>query len=255
METAFFADVEVEQTELSTGAFIGLPVRYLEWSAMMAHFPAPAAALRELLPSEKLKPAELVPGTGIVSLAAMEYRRIADVEPYSEFGIMVPVLYEPSRNVPGLPLLMPDRFERFGLYVHHLPVTTEEARVFGVELWGYPKFIAEIGFEETDRVRRCRLRADGTSIATLEVAKSATRTRPMDLFSYTVKDGRLLYTRIQAQGEMSTVRLRGGACCDLGDHPIAEELRALGMRRTAVERLYAPQVQSLLHAATAHLPL
>ena len=255
MESTFFAGVSVEETELSTGARIGLPVRYYEWSAMMAHFPAPAAAIRELLPSDRLKPAELVPGTGIVSLAAMEYRRIADVEPYNEFGIMVPVLYEPARNIPGLPLLVPDRFGRFGLYVHHLPVTTEEARVFGVEIWGYPKFLAEISFEETDRVRRCRLRADGKSIATLEVRKSATKAGAMDLFSYTVKDGQLLHTRIQAQGELSTARFRGGASCDLGDHPIAEELRALGMRRTAVERLYAPQIQSMLHPAAARLPL
>lgn len=255
METAFFDGVEVEQTELSTGTFIGLPVRYLEWSAMMAHFPAPTAAIRRLLPTDRLKPAELVPGTGIVSLAAMEYRRIADVEPYNEFGIMVPVLYEPARNVPGLPLLMPDRFERFGLYVHHLPVTTEEARVFGVELWGYPKFVAEIGFEETGRARRCRLSCDGKAIATLEVAKSATRARPMNLFSYTVKDGQLLRTRIQAEGQMSSARFRGGASCDLGDHPVAEELRDLGMRRTAVERLYAPQVQSMLHRASVRMPL
>ena len=255
METTFFAGVGVEETELSTGARIGLPVRYYEWSAMMAHFPAPTAALRRLLPGDRLKPSELVPGTSVVSLAAMEYRRIADVQPYNEFGIMVPVLYEPSRNVPALPLLAPDRFRRFGLYVHHLPVTTEEARVFGIEIWGYPKFLAEIGFEETDRVRRCRLRADGETILTLEVAKSATRARPLDLYSYTVKDGQLLHTRVQAEGQVSVVRLRGGACCDLGEHPVAEELRALRMSRTAVERLYAPQVQSMLHAAAERLPL
>ncbi|HJW75189.1 MAG TPA: acetoacetate decarboxylase family protein [Thermoleophilia bacterium] len=59
------------------------------------------------------------------------------LEPYNEFGIMVPVLYEPARNVPGLPRLMPDRFDRFGLYVHHLPVTTEEARVVSRDHQGF----------------------------------------------------------------------------------------------------------------------
>lgn len=255
METTFFAGAGVEETELSTGARIGLPVRYYEWSALMAHFPAPTAALRGLLPSGRLRPAELIPGTGVVSLAAMEYRRIADVQPYNEFGIMVPVLYESSRNVPVLPLLAPQRFRGFGLYVHHLPVTTEEARIFGIEIWGYPKFLAEIDFEETDRVRRCRLQADGKSILTLEVAKTATRARPLDLYSYTVKDGQLLHTRVQAEGQVGITRFRGGARCDLGDHPVAEELRALRMGGTAVERLYAPQVQSMLHAAAERLPL
>ena len=255
METAFFDGVPVEDRELSTGARIGLPVRYYEWSGIMAHFPAPAAALRKLLPTSRLRPAELFPGIGILTMAAMEYRRIADVEPYNEFGIMVPVLYEPRLPVPGLPLLAPDRFKRFGLYVHHLPVTTQAAYDFGVEIWGYPKFVAEISFEETERVRRCRLRADGKQIATLEVVKSTTAGRTLDLFSYTVKDGQLLHTRIEAQGQMASARFRGGGACDLGDHPIAEELRAVGMRRTAVERLYAPHVQSLLHLAARRLAL
>ncbi len=255
MESTFFAGVRTEETKLSTGKVIGLPVRYYDWSAIMAHFPAPAGALRALLPSDRLKPAELVPGTGVVSLAAMEYRRIADVEPYNEFGIMVPVLYEPSFTVPALPLLFQHRFERLGLYVHHLPVTTQEALDFGVEIWGYPKFIADISFQDTERVRRCRLRHDGKDIATLEVVKSATADRPLDLRSYTVKGGLLLRTPIQARGQVSIVRLRAGASCDLGDHPIAEELRALGMSRTAVERLYAPQVESMLHQAVARLPL
>jgi hypothetical protein len=255
METAFFDGVPVEEKELSTGARIGLPVRYYEWSGVMAHFPAPAAALRRLLPTSRLRPAELFPGTGIVTMAAMEYRRIADVEPYSEFGIMVPVLYDPRLRVPGLPVFAPHRFKRFGLYVHHLPVTTQAAYDFGVEIWGYPKFVAEISFEETERVRRCRLRADGKQIATLEVVKSRTAARALDLFSYTIKDGRLLHTRVEAQGQMASARFRGGAYCDLGDHPIAEELRGVGMGRSAVERLYAPHVQSLLHPAAMRLAL
>ena len=56
----------------------------------MAHFPVPAGAVRTLLPTNKLKPALLMPGTALLSLAAMEYRQIADVAPYNEFAIMVP---------------------------------------------------------------------------------------------------------------------------------------------------------------------
>ena len=255
MDQTFFAGAGREEVGLSTGARVGLPVRYYEWSAIMAHFPAPAAAVRRLLPTDKLKPAELVPGTAILSMVAMEYRRIADVEPYNEFGIMVPVLYEPTVTVPGLPLLFPDWFKRFGLYVHHLPVTTQAAYDFGVEIWGYPKIVAEISFEDAVHVRRCRLRAEGKDIVTLEVERVATRERPLNYFSYTVKDGQLLKTLIQAQGQVGIARFSGGASYTLGDHSMAEELRALGMGRTAVERLYAPQVQSMLHAASERLPL
>ncbi len=255
MEETFFSGATIEQVTLSTGVRIGLPVRYYEWSAIMAHFPTPVAPVRKLLPTERLKPAQLVPGTAILSMVAMEYRRIADVAPYNEFGIMVPVLYEPSLNIPGLPLLFPHWFRHFGLYVHHLPVTTQAAYDFGVEIWGYPKIVAEICFEDAGRMRRCRLRADGKDVVTLEVVKLPTRARSMDFYSYTIKDGRLLRTRIQTQGQFGVARFRGGASYTLGDHPIAEELRALGMGKTAVECLWAPNVQSMLHPAGERLSL
>jgi hypothetical protein len=232
-----------------------LPVRFYDWSAIMAHFPVPADAVRSLLPSDRLRPAELFPGMGILSMAAMEYRRIDGIEPYNEFGIMVPVLYEPPLTIPGLPLLMPGVFKRFGLYVHHLPVTTQLALDYGVEIWGYPKFVADISFQNTGHGRRCTVSAEGKHIVTLEVAEAPVRMRRLDLYSYTVKDGELLRTRIQARGKLRTRRFRGGASFRLGDHPIAEELRSLGLRETAIERLYAPQVQSMLHSASARLPL
>lgn len=255
MEEIFFAGVNIEQVELSTGVRIGLPVRYYDWSAIMAHFPVPAAAVRKLLPTNKLKPAQLVPGTAILSLVAMEYRQIADVDPYNEFGIMVPVLYEPTVNIPGLPLLFPHWFKRFGLYIHHLPVTTQAAYDFGVEIWGYPKIVAEIRFEDVGQLRRCQLRAEGKDILALEVKKFDTRAKPMNLYSYTVKNGQLLRTLIQTQGQFGIARFRGGASYTLGDHPIADELQALGMGKKAVECLWAPQVQSMLHPASERLPL
>lgn len=255
MEETFFSGVKIEQVDLSTGARIGLPVRYFDWTAIMAHFPVPVVTVQKLLPTEKLKPARLAPGTAILSLVAMEYRRIADVAPYNEFGIMVPALYAPAVILPGLPLLFPHWFKRFGLYVHHLPVTTQEAYDFGVEIWGYPKIVAEINFEDTDQVRRCRLRAEGKDILTLEAPKLATRARPMNFYSYTVKNGQLLRTLIQTRGQFGIARFRGCASYTLGDHPIAGELRALGIGKKAVECLYATQVQSMLHPASKRLPL
>jgi len=98
--------------------------------------------------------------------------------------------------------------------------------------------------------RRCQLRAEGEDIGTLEVEKTATKARTINYRTYTVKDGHLLKTLIQAQWQFGIARFRGGASYALGDHPIAEDLRALGMGETAVVRLYAPQVQSMLHPAS-----
>src|ERR1035441_3540784 len=164
MDEAFFADVRLEQVELSSGLRIELPIRYQDWSAIMAHFPVPEAAVRKLLPSSRLKPVLFVPGTAILSMVAMEYRQIIGLAPYNEFGIMVPVLYEPKVSIPGFPLLFPHWFKKAGLYVHHLPVTTQAAYELGIEVWGYPKIVAEIVFEDIGQARRCRLRAEGKDI-------------------------------------------------------------------------------------------
>jgi hypothetical protein len=255
MEKDFFAGVKIQDFKLSNGTHIGLPVRYYEWIAMMASFPAPIGKVRGMLPSKKLKPARLRPNTAVVSLMAMEYRRIADVEPYNEFAIMIPVLYDPKVNISGLPLLFPNRFSRFGFYVHHLPVTTQEAYIFGVEIWGYPKFVADISFEENDESRRCHLSAKGQDILTLDVKKLRMCRRYVDLYTYTVKNSELLRTPIQAHGNYGMVRFRGGASFKLGTHPIAEELRSLSMRETAVECRYATHLQSLLFPAQARFPI
>jgi hypothetical protein len=232
-----------------------MPVRYLDWSAIMAHFPAPAANVRKLLPSDRLKPALLAPGTGILSLVAMEYRRISDVAAYNEVGVMIPVMYDPPVNMPGLPLLFPERFRRFGLYVHHLPVTTQEAYDFGVELWGYPKFLSEITFENGSRHRACTLRADGQDVLSFQVDALPTRPRDMDFYTYTVRDGQLLHTRVQTRGQYGIARFRGGASFTLGDHAIADELRSLEISAKPVEVYSIPSLQSMLHAAGRRLPL
>ena len=260
MNENFFSEATSEEAVLSTGVRIRLPVRYYDWSWMGALFSAPAEKVQQLLPSEKLKPLLLMPGSAMVAFAAFEYRKIADVEPYNEFAIAVPVQYEPAVNVPGLPLvfhplLSPQRYRKVGMYVLHLPVTTPAARDFGVEIWGYPKIVAEIGFEERGNMRRCRLRAEGKDIVILEIAKSATKARSLSFATYSVKNGQLLRTMVQTQGHYSIPRLPGGASWTLGDHPIAAGLKALGMGKTAASRFYAPQLQSLLHPASELLPL
>jgi Acetoacetate decarboxylase (ADC) len=259
MDKNFFSEVNIEDVALSTGGHIGLPVRYYDWSWMNALFPAPAEKVQRLLPSIKLRPVLPMPGIAMVALTAMEYRKIADVAPYNEFSIGVPVQFEPTFNIPGLPLffhplLSPQRYRKFGIYVHHLPVTTQAARDFGVEIWGYPKFIAEISFEDVGEMRRCRLQADGKNIVTLEIRRLATQDRSISLYTYTVKNGKILRTLVQSKGEYGITRFPGGASYTLGDHPIADELKALGMGKTALGRFFAPQVQSLLHAASERLP-
>lgn len=254
MDKGFFAGVETKEYVSSTGERVELPVRYLDFSAMIGAFTASADKLRGLLPSRKLKPALFTPGKGVIAFSAFEHRELVDIPAYNEFGISIPVVYEPRVNIPGLSLLAPQWFKTYGLYVHHLPVTTELARDGGIEIWGFPKFLAEITFEETGDSLRCRLRAEGKDIIALEGEKLATKPRSVEWPTYTVKGDELLKTRTQVQGEMGISMLRGGVTYTLGDHPIAHELRSLDLGDKAVQYIYAPRLQSLLYPGEQRLP-
>jgi hypothetical protein len=239
VEENIFPGVKFEDVEVS-GRRFRFPVHYYDFPRISGVFPASAVKVWGMLPSTRLMPVQPKPGMAVVSMTAFEYRNVAGLAPYNEFSISVAVLYEK-----GLP----------GLYVVHLPVTTEEARVAGVEVYGYPKFIAEITFEESAEARRCRVRADGKDIVTLEVKKIVAEAQSIDYYTYTVKDKQLLRTLLQFKGQWGTSRVPGGASHILGDHPIAKQLGDLGLGATSLESTYSPRQQALLHLPGERLPL
>jgi hypothetical protein len=260
MDKTSFNSAKIKAIELSTKAKITLPIRYFDSSCMQALFSAPAFKVRQLLPSKKLKPLLLSPGKALVSLMAMEYPKVTDIKPYNEFMIGIPVQYEPRINFPGQlllfhPLIAPKWYRKFGVYIHHLPVTTQESVIVGTEIWGFPKIKADISFEDIGQMHRCRLMIEGKNIVTLEVKKITTKVRSIDLYSYTMKDDQLFYTRMQTQGQYGISKSFGGASYTLGDGSIAEELKNLEIRKTAFGCFYATDLQNMLHATSEHLQL
>jgi hypothetical protein len=51
-----------------------------------------------------------------------------------------------------------------------------------------------------------------------------------------VKDNQLLRALVQVQGQNGTSTIRGEARYALGDHPVAEKVRALEIDRTSIAR-------------------
>ena len=58
-------------------------------------------------------------------------------------------------------------------------MTTEEARLGGVEIYGYPKFVADIDLKKAGDAFRCCVRAEEERIVTLQVS-----TLPTQLLSW-----------------------------------------------------------------------
>ena len=245
--------IPVEEYEVTVGGrmrVVELPQRYYDWSFTMAHFPAPTRRVRELLPDDRLVAVELVPGIAVVSLAAFEYRRMATLQPYNEVAVMVPVRYEPDRNIPLLPMLWPDRFD-VGFWVHHLPVTTQEACDVGIGVWGLPKVVADdITFRDVGWMRRCELREDGEHVLTLSAMMGETRYEARPYYAFSVLDGELLKTLVDTRGQYYTWYVPGRASFSLGRHEVSEALRELEVENLAIAGLFAFTAKSRLHPGT-----
>jgi len=258
MYDEFFKGVKNEQYELSSGMRAELPIEYYDLTWINAAFPAPASKVEKILPSGKLKPLLLFPGIALVQIGAYEYKDIRGLAPYNELAISIPVQYEPKKNYPGMmllhfPLYSPGSYSRFGSYVHKLPVTTQEACEGGVEIWGFPKTVADIIFDDEGIYCRCTLRSSGKDVISLKFKKMRTSFRRLEMHCFTIKDDKLLRTPIQMQGEFCITRMPGGATLELGEGSIADELRTLGLGRTAMGRIYATRSQCMLHAGNESL--
>jgi hypothetical protein len=255
----FFAGVEptpVRVVHEGRQYELALPLRYHDWTLMFANFPAPTRRVREVLPSPKLVPVEIVPGLSVVTLVAFAHKQVDGLAPYNEIAVMMPVRCQPRWNVPLLPLLFPQRFPDLGFWVEHLPVTTVEACDAGIALWGFPKVVHEITFEERDGVRRCRWSDGGTEIMVFEMrVPSRFTSRRIDFVAYPRQAGTLGRTLFQTKAPYFETRWPGGATFRLGDGEIARRLRRLGMWRFAIGRLFAPSGLSMLHGPSERIPV
>ena len=240
----------IVQWEMSwQGRAVKLPVFYYDNTAFTAIFTARTDRLRRLLPHPDLRPIELYPGTGMLAFTCFEYRR-TDIEPYNELSIAVLATLG-SRTLPGVSLLAHVARRCFHAFVWKLPVTTEIARVGGVDLYGYPKFIAGIDFERPPGAIACHLSEDQRPILSLRGPTLPTSRGKLTRYvTYSIKNGIPLVANVITDPlEYAESFTGAGATLELhGDHPIAAELREVGLGSRPVLYQYAPRTQAILFA-------
>ena len=236
------------------GREVRLPVHVRDCRSIFAAFPVPAAAAQALIDSNGptgLDAAVLWPGRALCVICAIDYRD-SDLGAYHEVGINI--LARERSGASGLFSSLRDALKsRLGLYVHYLPVTATFTRDAGVALWGYPKVKNEIDLREDEKTTTATLRADGQHILTLTVKTGGRRSAkrvPMPSWSFTGGTLRRIPSHLTAEH----LGLRfGGADLQLGDHPIATQLRSLGLPRPAFMTISA-KLETLFHAAEPVLP-
>ncbi|NLH48305.1 MAG: acetoacetate decarboxylase family protein [Myxococcales bacterium] len=247
MSSEFFRSVKQWDFEWE-GRKAKLPVFYPDNTSLTAIFTAATAKVRALLPRADMYPIELLPGKCLAAFTAFEYRQ-SDIDPYNEFSIAFMVtLGKPQ--VPGLTAGWQLLQRRFSVYVWQLPVTTEIARYGGVELYGYPKFLADIVFTRGADTLTCDLSEQGKRILTLQGKVQPVAPGKVSRFvTYSVKDNIPLVANVLTNPlEFAQSRDPEAAQLTLGDHAIADTLRTLELSPKPLLTQYCPKTEAILFA-------
>lgn len=200
-----------------SGRRVAFPVVVRDASNATAVFLVDRIRAQALLPGDTFEVIEAAPGLAQVALGFVDYRD-NDLGDYNE--AMVVFFVRPTAD--------PAAAE--GTFIYALPVNQEFTCIAGRELWGFPKSVEKIEINYEGERARCRLEMDGALVFQLSIptSESGSDMGTMEMVTYSYRDGRALATSFRQGGETSfpdpsTVELT------LGDHPLAESLRALGL--------------------------
>jgi len=223
------------QTEtLSTGHTVELPVR-LEGTMLGATFTAPKSEVSKLLPSG-LAPIRATPtGDAALTLLSVEYHEvdIPGMDPYDEFAVIIPASHSLPSRLPYVSALT----QATNGYVWYMPVTTEPAKAFGIEVWGFPKVVADITHDDDGSVRTTTVTVDGDRFVTFEIARPPSLDMEDDGFSYTIRDDQLHKVPNEVDGDVGFWPFTKNVSVSFGDHPKAEPLQSLDLSTRAVARV------------------
>lgn len=235
------------------GRTVALPVEIRAARSWAATYVVPAEPAQAIVGPSGLEIAEMRPGKAILSIAAMRYED-GDLDRYNEVAVAFLVRQhdaEPAR--PAARALEVAR-NRTGVFIHHLPVDQGFTLEAGRTIWGYPKFMAGIDIDEHDRETTIALRHDGAHVLTLTVRRGM---RPWpripNVPTYTLMDGVLRRTPWETWHDGTRGRL-GGAQIELGSHPIADELRSLGLPKRALMSTSVDRVRARFGGAEVVTP-
>ncbi|MGY1730987.1 acetoacetate decarboxylase family protein [Geodermatophilus sp. SYSU D01045] len=232
---------------------VRLPLAYHDAAVASTYHLASAAAVAALLPRDGgrplLRPLALPGGRTPVAVHAFRYRTVTWTDPdggthalapYGEVGVTAAVVA--GRAVRG-------GRPAVGGFVLQLPVTSREARDLGRAEWGLPKWLGDMDFLDEPGRQRVRLSEAGAGVLvhTVRARGPALRgSRARTLWS--VRGGRLLETRIPVLARWQARPGPGGADLVLGEHPVADALRALGLVLAPLAAFRAVEYRSTLPA-------
>jgi hypothetical protein len=206
------------------GTVLTMPVRIRRADVHTAMYSVPADAAQRMIDYSGLEVCRVRRNRAVVVLMLARYHD-GDLGRYHEFGTCVMV------NPPGSRASGPGALGKAAAFIHHLPVDQEFTLEAGRTIWGFPKIMADFVVRDANRFG-FEVSEGGSLIVAMEFSRGlpvpAPRPRTQTLRTYSCGDG----TTREVPWEMRNSRVRfrpGGVRLQLGEHPYAKELAALGL--------------------------
>jgi hypothetical protein len=205
------------------GKIVTMPAVVRDASAGNAVFLVQAAAAQALV-GDAYEVVEMAAGEVQLVLGFVDYRD-NDLGDYNE--VMVIFMVRPK----GRPA------EPEGTFIYKLPVNQSFTCEAGKRIWGFPKSVERIDVDyEADRAT-CRLVMGGEHVFTLTLprqqAPGGAETPDLEMITYTYIDGPHA-VRFTTGGANALSPGPDGVDLVLGSHPLADELRRLGLPKPAM---------------------
>lgn len=216
---------------LVEGERLALPVEVRSASMLAGTFTAPATAAQRLIAYSGLRVRRVAQALALCTVAAVRYTD-SDLGPYNEIALALVV--EPP---PGMPRPEPGPAGGVTTFIHRLPVNQAFTCAAGQQVWGFPKWVADISYQPRGH-RTDVVMLDGGNLAlAMTVAHRGGIPVPaseitMSCLSW--RDGTLRATPWTMR--LGSQRLRpGGARVEIGrDNQLADDLAALRFPKTSL---------------------
>ncbi|MFZ5573433.1 MAG: acetoacetate decarboxylase family protein [Thermodesulfobacteriota bacterium] len=226
---------------------VTLPIFYYDASAFTGIYTAPTQRVKAWMPFPGATPLEILPGRSLIAISAFEYRD-TDIAPYNEFSVAALVSH-PRRQITGLTLAAQFLSNRLQIVILSLPVTSERARKGGVEMAGYPKFLADIEFTETDGKRVCVVSSQGNRLLTFygSILKTKKGPRTHAKIFTTIRGNPMGANLYMNQLEFAQAPGWGKAGIDIGrGHGVCDMLADLRLSKNPLAYQFCPRYEAIL---------
>jgi len=250
--SSFFSGIA--QEDIAIRQYAGKsPMFFRKFKLMAGIYTADYDACKALMPNDNYQVLQILPGRALIGVHCMEYLD-TDVGPYNEVSISVGIA--PKQTLfSAMDILKSALTQEFHAFIVQLPVTTEVAYFGGVDYFNYPKFVANIDFEEHDGQRICKLseKDSGKAILTFEGKIIRTKTNTdknnfhiMTLNSYPVMNGKTVHARMRVNMmEKGESYMGNNGKLVIGEAGFAGMLKKLNPGKQ-INYLYAPECESVM---------